>query len=186
LKRHCGGPEDQSPGLLTNPFFYFEFYPFSPQFRGIQLLVVTILSHCYNSRTGWGETKVESHASSKTQPNQASLLLNTAPIQPGSQPHQCVGGNTVHLVTWLACNAPGPPQESLVCDETRISLPAKPSLTRTTLGQLSITPWTSRSRPAATEPGLETRVSGCTASTAMQCPGPILSNTMSNTNLLLR
>ena len=84
----------------------FYFTPFSPQFRGIQLLIVTILSHRYNSRTGSGETKVESHASSETQPNQAALLLNTARIQPGSQQHQCVGGNTMHLATWLACTAP--------------------------------------------------------------------------------
>jgi hypothetical protein len=39
---------------------------------------------------------------------------------------------------WLACTAPGPPQESLVRNETRISLPGKPSLTRTTLGLLCI------------------------------------------------
>ncbi|CDQ58495.1 unnamed protein product [Oncorhynchus mykiss] len=39
---------------------------------------------------------------------------------------------------WLARTAPGPPQESLVRDETRISLPAKPSLTRTTLCQLCL------------------------------------------------
>jgi hypothetical protein len=51
--------------------YLFILPPFSPQFRGIQLLVVTILSHRFNSRTGSGETKVESHASSKTQPNQA-------------------------------------------------------------------------------------------------------------------
>ena len=134
--------------------------PFSPQLRGIQLLVVNILSHRYNSRTGSGETKVESHESSDTQPNQAALLLNTARIQPRSQSHQCVGGNTVHLATWLACTAPGPPQESLVRDETRISLQTKPYLTRATLGQLCVAPWTSWSRPAATEPGLEPRVSG--------------------------
>ena len=139
---------------------HFFLPPFSPQFRGIQLLVVTILSHRYNSRTGLAQTKDESHATTATQPNQAALLLNTARIQPGSQSHQCVGGNTVHLATWLACAAPGPPQESLVRDETRISLPAKSSLTRTTLGQLCVGPWTSRSRPAATEPGLEPRVSG--------------------------
>ena len=111
-------------------FLFFSWYPI-------------VSSYCS------GETKVEGHVSSKTQPNQAALLLNTARIQPGSQPHQCVGGNTVHLATWLVCTAPGPPQESLVRDETRISLPAKPSLTRTTLGQLCVAPWTSRSRPAA-------------------------------------
>jgi hypothetical protein len=44
---------------------------------------------------------------------------------------------------WLAHTAPGPPQESLVRDETRISLPAKPSLTGTTLGQLCVAPRTS-------------------------------------------
>ena len=65
-------------------------------------LVATILSHRYNSHTGSGETKVESHASSDTQPNQATLFLNTARIQPGSQPHQCVGGNTVHLATLVS------------------------------------------------------------------------------------
>ena len=147
----------------------FKILPFSPQVHGIQLFVVCILSHRYTSLTDSGETKVESHASSETQPNQAALLLNTACIKPGSQPHQCVAGNTVHLATWLACIAPGPPHESLVRDETRKSLPAKPSLTRTTLGQLCVAPWTSRSQPAATEPGLEHRVSGGTASTEMQC-----------------
>ena len=115
-------------------------------------------------RSASGEAKIESHASSETQPNQAALLLDTTHIQPGSQPHQHVGGNTVHLATWSACTAPGPPQESLVRYETRISLPAKPSLTWTTLGQLCVAPWTSRSRPVATEPGLEPRVSGDTAS----------------------
>ena len=72
------------------------------------MLVVTILSHRYNSRTGSGETKVESHASSETQPNQAALLLNTVPIQPGSQPHQCVGGNTVHLATLVSVHCARP------------------------------------------------------------------------------
>uniref|UniRef100_A0A8K9URT6 Rho family-interacting cell polarization regulator 2 n=1 Tax=Oncorhynchus mykiss TaxID=8022 RepID=A0A8K9URT6_ONCMY len=46
----------------------FIYFIFSPQFRGIQLLEITILSHRYNSRTGSGETKVESHESSETQP----------------------------------------------------------------------------------------------------------------------
>ena len=43
--------------------FYFVSTPFSPQFLGIQL-VVTVLSHCCNSRTDWGEAKGESCASS--------------------------------------------------------------------------------------------------------------------------
>jgi hypothetical protein len=58
-------------------FIYF-FTPFSPQFRGIQL-VVTVLSHRCNSHTNSGEAKVESHASSETQPNKAALLLDTMP-----------------------------------------------------------------------------------------------------------
>ena len=43
---------------------------------------------------------------------------------------------------WLARTAPGLPQESLVRDETRTSLPAKPYLTRTMLGQLCVAPRT--------------------------------------------
>ena len=54
------------------------FTPFSPQFRGIQL-VVTVLSHCCNSRLDSEEAKVESRASSETRPNQAALLLDTMP-----------------------------------------------------------------------------------------------------------
>ena len=94
-----------SPSITRHNIYLFIYFltPFSPQFRGIQLfLVATILSHRYNSRTGSRETKVESDASSDTQPNQAALLLNTARIQPGSAPHPCVGGNTVHLAT-LVC-----------------------------------------------------------------------------------
>jgi hypothetical protein len=123
------------------------------------LVVVTVLSHC---RTG--EAKVESHASSKEQP---ALLLDTTQIQPGSQPHLCVRGNTVPLATWTACTDPGPPQEPLVHNETRISLLAKPSLTQMTLCQLCTTPWTSQSRLAAT--GLEPRISGGKASALDHC-----------------
>ena len=88
--------------------FVLNFTPFSPQFRAIQLFVATILSHRYNSRTGSGEMKVESHAFSDTQPNQAALLLNTARIQPGSQPHQWAGGNTVHLATLVSAHCAQP------------------------------------------------------------------------------
>ena len=84
-------------------FFLLNFTHFSPQFCGIQLL-----SHRYNSHMGSGEMKVESHASSDTQHNQAALLLNTARIQPGSQPHQCVGGNTVHLATLVSAHCARP------------------------------------------------------------------------------
>ena len=51
---------------------------FLPSVHGIQL-VVTVLSHCCNSRTDSREGKVESRESSETQPNQATLLLDTMP-----------------------------------------------------------------------------------------------------------
>jgi hypothetical protein len=41
-----------------------------------------------------------------TQP--AILLLNTAHIQPGSQPHQCVGGYTEHLATLVSAHCARP------------------------------------------------------------------------------
>ena len=148
--------------------------PFSPQFRGIQLLVATILSHRYNSRTGSGETKVESHAPSDTQPNLAALLLNTARIQRASTPEASrthVSEETLCTwQPWLACTAPGPPPESLVREETRTSLPTRPSLPPTTQGQLCVAPWTSRSRPVTTEPGHEPRDSDGTAGAAVQHP----------------
>ena len=59
---------------------------------------------------------------------------------------------------WLVRTAPGLPQESLVRDETRISLPANPSLAQTTLGYLCVAPRPSRSRPVMTEPGHESLV----------------------------
>jgi hypothetical protein len=58
-----------------------------------------------------------SSAKHPPKPNQAALLHNTARIQR-------VRGNTVHIATWSACTAPRPPKESLVRNETRISLPA--------------------------------------------------------------
>ena len=72
-----------------------------------------------------------------TQP--AALLLNTAhPTRKPAAP------------MWRT--APGPQQDSLVCDETRTSLLTKPTLTRTTLGQLCVAPRSSRARPGA-KPG---------------------------------
>ena len=55
------------------------FYYFTPLFRGVQLVVVAVLS--LQLPYASGEAKVESHVSSDTQPNQAALLLNTARIQ---------------------------------------------------------------------------------------------------------
>ena len=133
-------------------------------------LVATILSHRYNSRTG--ETKIEGHASSDTQPNQVALLLNTARSNPEASRTNVSEETPCTWQPWLARTAPGPPRESLVHDETRISLPAKPSLTRTMLGQLCVAPRTSRSRPVTTEPGREPRVSGSTAPLTTALGGP--------------
>ena len=94
---------------MTTAIILFEFYPFFAPISWYPIVVVaTILSHRYNSHTGSGETKVECHASSDTQPNQAALLLNTARIQYGSQPHQCAGGNTVHLATLVSAHCTQP------------------------------------------------------------------------------
>ncbi|XP_064878450.1 uncharacterized protein LOC135573336 isoform X2 [Oncorhynchus nerka] len=66
------------------------------------------LSHRFNSRTDSGRSRA---------------------VRPPKRPsrtaswHQCVGGNTIHPVTVSACTAPGPPQESLVRNGTRTSLP---------------------------------------------------------------
>uniref|UniRef100_A0AAZ3RD89 DENN/MADD domain containing 4A n=1 Tax=Oncorhynchus tshawytscha TaxID=74940 RepID=A0AAZ3RD89_ONCTS len=70
--------------------------------------------------------------------NQAALLLNTA--NPEASRTNVSEETPCTWQPWLARTAPGPPQESLVRDETRTSLPTKPSLTRTTLGQLCVPP----------------------------------------------
>ena len=140
---------------------------FTPFFSPISwypiVLVATTLSLV--ARTGSGETKVESHASSDTQP---ALLLKTAQSNPEASRTNVSEETPCTWQPWLACTAPGPPQESLVRDETRISLPVKPSLTRTTLGQLCVAPRTSRSLPVTTAPGRKPRVSGGTAGAAVQ------------------
>ena len=107
-------------------FFGLLFTHCSPQFCNIQL-VVTVLSHRCNSRTDLGEAKVESRAPSKTRPHQAALLLDTLHSQPGSQPHQCVGGNTVQLATEVSMHAPIHHKEWLERNGTRTSQPVKPS-----------------------------------------------------------
>ena len=142
------------------------FISFLPQFCDIQL-VVTVLCHRCNSRTDSGEAKVESHASSETQPNQAALLLDTMPTtQKPAAPicrrkHRTPGDRVcVHCA----------PQESLVCDETRISVPAKLSPNPGDTGQIVRC---NMGLPAATEPGLEHRISSGTASTAVQCLRPL-------------
>ena len=120
-------------------------------------LVATILSHRYNSRTGSGETKVESHASSDTQPNQAALLLITVPSNPEASRTNVSEETPCTWQPWIVRTAAAPPQEVLVHDETRISLPANPSLT--TLGQLCVAAGYDRAR-----------YSGGTAGAAVQRP----------------
>ena len=123
----------------------------------------TILSHCYNSRTGSGETKAECHASSDTQPNQPYCFLTQRASNPEAS-HTNVS-TPCTWQPWLARQVPGRPQESLVRDETRRSLPTNPSLTM--LGRLCGAPWPSRAQPGTTEPGREPRDSD---GAVVQCP----------------
>ena len=128
----------QTPSAFPHFVTALLFYPLFPP-----RLIVTVLSYRCNSHKDSGEAKVESRAS------------------PETKPHQCVGGNTVHLAPVLACTAPGPPQESLVHNGTRTSL------TRTTLGQLCVASWVSRSQPAAAHPSIRNRICSNTTSTAV-------------------
>ena len=59
--------------ILGRRSFFFRSLP------NLSKLVVIVWSNRCNSRTDSGEAKVESRASSETQPNQASLLLDTMP-----------------------------------------------------------------------------------------------------------
>ena len=69
------------------------------------VLVATILSHRYNSlvrareRQRWNAMHPPKH--NPTKPH-CSLT------QPGSQPHQCIGGNTVHLATLVSVHCARP------------------------------------------------------------------------------
>jgi hypothetical protein len=67
--------------------------------------------------------------------------------------------------------APSPPQESLVCDGTRTSLPAIPSPNPDDAGPIVCRPM-GLPVTAATEPG-QTRISSGTASTVMQGLRPL-------------
>ena len=73
--------------------FFIYFFTSSPQFHGIQFVVMVLSQRC-DSHTDSGEAKVENSVSFETQPNQAALLLAAS-----------AGGNTIHLA---------PPQELLV------------------------------------------------------------------------
>ena len=91
----------------------------------------------------------------------------TLPAYPGSQPHQCVGGNTIHL-------APGLPQESLERDGTRTSLPAKPSTNLNDAGPIVRRPMGLPVPAGCDRAWTWTRISSGTASTAMQSLRPLL------------
>ena len=70
----------------------------------------------------------------------------------------------------VSMHAPGPPQDSLERDgKSRPNLP----LHWTMLGQLCAAPWIYRSRPAATEPGLEPGSVVAQLATVMQCFRPL-------------
>ena len=113
-------------------------------------MAVTVLLPRYNSPTDSGEVKVERHASSETRPNQAThCFLTQFPLNLEAS-HTNVSEETLHLATGSACIVPSPPQESLVCDGTRTSLPAKPSPNPDNAGPIA-------HRPVGlpVEPGLE-------------------------------
>ena len=109
----------------------------------------------------------------KHNPTKLHCFLTQYASRPDASRANVSEGTPCAWPPWLARTTPGPPRESLVVDEPRISLPATPSLPRTTQGQLCVAPRSSRSRPASTEPGQEPRVSGGTASAVMQCPRPL-------------
>ena len=84
-------------------YLFFEFYPvFSPQFRGTQLLVATILYNRYNSHTGSGETKVESHASSDNPTNAMPIVRRPTDLPFAAGLRQSLGAIPESLVAQLA------------------------------------------------------------------------------------
>ena len=119
---HCATRE----GILFYLFIYFcTFYPF--------LVISNWLQSCLIAATPvlTREANVESRASPETQPK-PHCFLTQCPLYPEASRTNVSEETPCTWQPWLAYIAPGPPQESLVRDETRISLPAKPSLTRTT------------------------------------------------------
>ena len=115
-------------------------------------MVVTVLSHRCNSRTDSGEAKVESHASSETQPSQAAPTCQAVLNPEASRTN--VSEET--LSSWRpesACRDLAQHKGALERDGTRKSLPAKPSPNPGTLGQLCTASRASWS--AVTPPGIE-------------------------------
>lgn len=87
--------------------------PFSPQFL--------ILPHRCNSPTSSGELKVKSCVLQNM--TRLTMLLNTRQHNLEASQHQCVGGNTVQLVTGVSPLAPTCHKESLERHEPIKALP---------------------------------------------------------------
>jgi hypothetical protein len=119
---------------------------------------------------GRGEGREPCGLRNTTRPSRTAPLHNACLTQ--NQPHQCVGGNTVHMATVSACIAPGPPQESLVHNKTRTSLPAKPSPNPDDAGPIVRRPM-SLHVVAGCDRAWTRTISSGTASTAMQYLRPL-------------
>jgi hypothetical protein len=115
----------------------------------------TVLSHRCNSRTdGRGEGREPCVLQNTNLPRLTAswhaAILTRKPTAPMCRKEHRTTGDHVIM------QAPGLPQELLEHDGTRTSRP-NPPLTRTRLGQVCVTSWVSRSWPAATQPGIESR-----------------------------
>ena len=134
----------------------FLFYPFFSPISWYPI-VFSILSHRYNSRTDSGETKVESPPIHN--PTKPHCFL-TQRIQPGSQSHQRVGGNTLHLATLVSAH----------CAQPATGVAGAPGQTLPNPDDARPIVRTSRSQLVTTEPGRKPKVSDGTAGNAVQRP----------------
>ena len=117
-------------------YLYLFFYSF---FSPISWYPIGSYIRCH-SRTDSGEAKVESRASSETQPSQATLLLDTCPLNPEAR-HTNVSDET--LYTWRPCKRALHPANHRSCWSTMGQKhPCQPNspLTRMMLGQLCTAP----------------------------------------------
>ena len=90
------------------------------------VLVATILSHRYNSRMAQERRRLKVMRPPIHNPTKPHCFLTQRASNPEASRTNVSEETPCTWQPWLACTAPGPPQESLVRDETRISLPAKP------------------------------------------------------------
>ena len=122
------------PPFLLSSFFFLFLTPFSPKCLWYPIVsnyyIVSSLQLPY--RLGRDEGRKPCVLRNTTQPSRTALTQRAS--NPEASRTNVSEETPCTWVPWLACTAPGPPQESLVRDETRISLPVKPSLTRATLG----------------------------------------------------